>query len=38
MPVPEGIKPGVQTQENAIKLLQYAKDNGFGTPFLQSFY
>ena len=30
MPVPDGIKPGVQTQENAIKLYNYAKENSFG--------
>jgi hypothetical protein len=28
--LPEGIVPGVQTGENVMKLLQYAKDNGFG--------
>jgi len=32
MPVPDGIKPGVQVQENAIKLYTYAKENGFAYP------
>eukprot|EP00039_Didymoeca_costata_P028285 m.20572 g.20572 ORF g.20572 m.20572 type:complete len:360 (+) comp6878_c0_seq2:49-1128(+) len=32
MPIPEGIKPGVQTGANVIKLLEYARDNGFAYP------
>lgn len=33
MQIPEGIKPGVQTGDNVLKLLEYARDNSFGWHF-----
>jgi fructose-bisphosphate aldolase class II len=32
MPLPAGIKPGVQTGDDVLKLYKYAQDNGFAYP------